>query len=138
MFYDNFENNLNTIFRIRDTISGTHSINRERAEIWVNSQVNQRRRNAAKDLIDNTHYVTFNELFEYTRNIINKIYEDIGNNDVYIYVGDKTKSHYFMAIIGIYFISLLGHEYPKIIYNLDSVEEVGNKPGIGTSLVSFC
>lgn len=127
MFYDNFENNLNTIFRIRDRISGTHSINQERAEMWVNSQVNQRRRDAAKDLIDNTYYVTFNEVFEYTRNVIDKIYRDIGGNDVYIYVGDKMKSHYFMAIIGIYFIKLLGHDYPRIIYNLDSVEEVGNK-----------
>lgn len=116
-FYANYDNNIARIFEIRERISGTHYIDKDRAELWIDSQLNESRRLAARLLIDNTYYVTFNQVFEYVRDLIIRIYEDIGtfNPDVCLYIGSKTKSYYFMSVIAIYFIRSLGYTDPEII-----------------------
>ena len=63
-FYLNFNNNLQKIFNISDEISGKHEINLEKSELWISSQLNENRRQAAQVLIDNTYYITFKKPFD--------------------------------------------------------------------------
>jgi len=103
------------IQRFRDLESGTHPIDQAKAAEWVNAQLSERRRQAAQLFIDNTHYITFNQLFEYARAAIINLYRNFlpATGDVYFYTGeDKTRSGYFMSLIGIHLIRQLGYREP--------------------------
>lgn len=120
-FYTDYKNKIQTILKIKDKISGTHEIDIEKANKWVNSQLTLKRRNAAMNLINNTHYITFNQLFEHIRNSVIDIYKNLNlNNNIYIYIKDKKSSFYFMGMIALYFIKLLKYKEPIPIEKLRS------------------
>jgi hypothetical protein len=119
-FYESYNNKIDIILKKKDLISGIHKIDQNKAELWINSQLTERRRKAARNLIENTHYITFNEVFEDIRNCILQIYKDLNlTKDIYIYIGSNNKtSFYFFAIIAIYFIKLLNYKEPIATNNL--------------------
>lgn len=117
-FYDDYELNIGSLLKKRDLISGSYEINKELASEFINLQLNYRRQRAARNLVENTHYITFNQVFEYIRNIIIDIYSKINNNKIYLYVGDKNKSSYFISVIAVYFIKLHNYKLPEIVYSL--------------------
>ena len=109
------------ILNFNNLYSGSHEIDYEKANIFINDQLNYRRRKAAKNLIDNTIYITFDDIFKSIKNLIIKIYTDIENTNkkIYIYLGPKGKSNYMLGIIALYFIELLEYKIPIIIYDID-------------------
>lgn len=116
IFYSNYNRKINEIIRIKDAISGTHEIDIDKANEWVNSQLTMRRKIAAVNLINNTDYITFNQVFEYIKLCVIEVYKNINVNDnIYIYVKDRTSSFYFFGIIALHFIKLLGYKEPIAI-----------------------
>ena len=114
-FYKDFDNIISKIIIERDRISGTHPINIEKAKLWVNSQINNRRKNAARNLINNTQYITFNHIFENTRDVVIELYEKLDTTKkILLFINNKKSSFYFMGTIAVYFIKLLGYKEPEI------------------------
>lgn len=100
----------------KELISGSHPINKERADLFINSQLSERRRRAAKNLIDNTHYFTFNFVYEKTRDIIyNILTKRNKNNKIVLFVSNLGTSFYFISMIVYYFIQLYNLEEPLIL-----------------------
>jgi hypothetical protein len=119
-FYRSYGENIAKIIQVRDLTTGTHPIDSEKAKVWISSQLNQTRRMAAANLIANTMYITFNDMFAHVKGIIQKIYSELKNpENLYLYVGKPSRSNYFIAVIAIYFIRLLGLPDPKILHNLE-------------------
>lgn len=113
-FYNDYDKNIEFLLNKREMISGTHKMNPEKIEKFINLQLNDRRKRAARNLIENTHYITFNQLFEHIRNVINSIYDKIDTTKkIYMYVGEKMKSSYFISTIAVYFIKLRGDILPE-------------------------
>jgi hypothetical protein len=112
-----YNTNIQNILQQKDLISGSHHLNMEKVNLWINSQLTERRRKAAKNLIDNTHYITFNELFEDIRNAVIQIYSKLNlNQDIYMFIGRNNKSSfYFIGMIALYFIKLLNYKIPIFI-----------------------
>ena len=129
LFYANYDKLINEILNKRDLLSGTHVIDPIKAELWISSQSTERRQMAARNLLDNTHYISFNQLFELSRKVIIELYKRIKGKDIYLYVGiDEKSSQYFMSMIFIYFIRLLGYDEPNIISNLhDNIQYLDGK-----------
>lgn len=129
-YYVNFENNLSKIKQIASQISGTHNINSEKSELWINSQLNKRRRKICKLLIDNTTYITFNQTMKYVKKLIKKIYLTLESETVYLYIESKTDSTYFISILAVSYIRYYGYSDPIIINNLnnETLDVVGSNP----------
>lgn len=105
IFWNYYEQNLDTILRMRDLTSGTHKINEEKANLWIECQLSDRRKKACLNLINNTHYITFNELFEGVRELVTKV-KHLSNKNPYLVTGFKNTSTYLMSIIFIYIWNL--------------------------------
>lgn len=119
-FYHNYDNFIVEILDKKELLSGRHYINPEQSELWILSQLTERRRKAAKNLLDNTHYISFNRFFELIRDVIIELYKQLDlSKEIYLYVGlDKNSSQYFVSIIALYFIKLLRYTEPIIIEEL--------------------
>lgn len=86
--------------------SGRHPIIKEKAQEFIDRQISPIRRQAAKDLIDNTHYITMSEIFHIIEELILKTYARIDlRKEIYLYCGKNNKSFYFFACISLYFIN---------------------------------
>lgn len=92
-------------------MSGIYKINKDKAYKFINSQITPLRRRAAKDLIDNTHYITLKESFNIIDELIIKTYKDIDKYysaedrpNIYMYCGPNNKSFYFFSCIAMYCI----------------------------------
>lgn len=120
-FYHNLEYNYQKILEICRDTSGTKSINIEKSENWINSQLTLRRQNAARNLFNSIRYITLEETINYINNLIDMYYEEISINDVYIFLNDKykNKSNFFINIIGIHRILERGFKQPIIIDNIE-------------------
>lgn len=117
-YFKHYEENLDTILRMRELTSGIHRIDIEKDELWIESQLSERRRRAAFNLINNTHYITFNEVFEMTRELVDKV-KDLSHKNPLLIVGEKNKSSYFMSIIFIYIWNLKEYGEINVIKTLD-------------------
>ena len=129
-FYKNYDANLQKIMTVKDLTSNSHRVVPELANQWVDAQANQQRRDAAKSLIDNTHYITFNNVFEAVRTLVIRIYNDLEDkNQVCLFAFAPDRSNYFMSVIAVYYIRLLGYPDPQIIYDVrfQSLELARNK-----------
>ena len=115
------------IQKCRDLQSGTHAVDPLRARAWINAQLTPRRRNAAQLFIDNIHYITFNQLFEYLREAIIRLYTKfLADETVYLYTGeDKTGSGYFMSLIGIHLIRQLKYREPIYVNHWNLIPKNG-------------
>lgn len=119
-FYANYDDNLAKILEVRNKTSGTHKIDTRKAEKWVNAQLNEQRKHAARALLQNVHYITFSTLFTEVGKLIKEIYASIlEKNEVYLYAGKPTNSFYFMSVIAVYFIRHFNLPDPRIIHTLE-------------------
>jgi len=113
-FLQNYEINIAKIKEaLRD--SGKHKINKENAKTFINEQLSPLRRQAAKDLIENTKYITLKETFNIVEELIMRVYSRIDTNqNIFLFCGDNNKSFYFFACIAYYFI--LKHKLKQPIF----------------------
>jgi hypothetical protein len=106
-YYYCYEDNIKKILNAIKKYSGKHNININKAELFINSQVSNIRRQAAKDIIDNTIYITLQEVGDIIEELILKLYNKYELNkykNIYIYCGMENTSFYFMSIMGLYYI----------------------------------
>ena len=112
-FHNDYNNYIDKLIEYRDKISGTHKIDFKKSQEWIDNQLNDRRRNAAEFLIQNTHYITFNKLFEDIRNSVVQIYKDLDlTKNIYMFISERNNSFYFIGMIALYFIKLLKYKLP--------------------------
>jgi hypothetical protein len=99
--------------------SGRHSINKDKAQEFIDRQISPIRRQAAKDLIDNTHYITIKEIFNITEELILKTYKEIDlTREIYLYCGTNNKSFYFFSCISLYFIKKHKLKMPHFVADI--------------------
>lgn len=133
-YYFNFDENLQKIFEIAKQTSGIHTINQQKAKLWIESQLTPKRRKAAKNLIECTEYITYDQLFINIENLVIKLYNQISldftETTMYLFVDRKDSSTYFISILVIYFIKLHNFQEPKIItdFSIETLKIVNSNP----------
>jgi hypothetical protein len=102
-----FPNNINKIKKALTSISGKHGLNPQNVNNFIHGQLTEMRKKAAQDLIENTIYITLQEVFDIVENLVLNLYSlnDFSKyKNLMMYVGDKKKSFYFISVIAFYFI----------------------------------
>lgn len=144
-FYSQYDANIAKIMRARDLFSDRHRISLEEAKTeWVDKQLSDDRKQAAQDLLINTHYITFNMMFSSLRDMIPKLYIPLRQKVetgqlavISLYAGEPNTDTYFMAVIVIYFIRLLGYPDPSIIYHTSRLGAIPNEAIIYINDISY-
>jgi hypothetical protein len=133
-FLGNYESNLEKIQMAIQQYSGTHSMDDVMKNRFIDEQLTSTRRNAARDLIDNTVYITLEEVASIVDELIIKTYNEHNLNDsenIYLYTSTPNKSFYFISVLALYYIRL--HEYKEPTNFISSItpdvlSEVGSNP----------
>ena len=96
-FLSDFRNYLTHINKFIKDKSGTHGIDLEQANKWINAQPNVTAKRAAQNIIDHTVYITLEETAQLAKNLIDTYYREIieknPNKTIYFIVGDNKKSN---------------------------------------------
>jgi hypothetical protein len=97
-----------------DTYSGTHAIDPDKAQQWINAQPTKESRLAAKKLIEVTDYITYKEVFAFIEKLVKTEYKKIAKTEkkIYMYLGNPDDSNYFISILALYFIKQYGYREP--------------------------
>jgi hypothetical protein len=122
-FLLSYEKNLNNINYIISNYSGKHTINHTDANLFINTQLTDIRKQAARDLIENTIYITLQEISSIIENLIIKLYKDFDLNSaekIYFYSGKPDKSFYFMAILALFYIKQHHFKEPLFVNELNN------------------
>lgn len=138
-FQDKYIENLARI-KIALKGSGRHQINKEKATEFINRQLSPIRRQAAKDLLDNTHYISLRETFQIIETLLLSLYEKIDTTKtIYLYCGDNNKSFYFFACIALYYIKKHKLKMPEFVTDItpEFLLEVQDCPIIIVDDVSY-
>ena len=138
-FQDKFIENFARI-KIALKNSGKHSINKEKAQEFIEGQLSPIRRQAAKDLIENTHYISLGETFQIIESLLLSVYKKIDTSKtIYLYCGENTKSFYFFACIALYYIKKHKLKMPEFVVDFTQtfLIEVQDNPIIIVDDVSY-
>jgi hypothetical protein len=104
-FFNKYNDNLSKIQKVIEIYSGKHFIDETLASKFINNQISIVRRQAAKDLIDNTVYITLHDINSIIESLILQLYSIIDlSKDIYFYSGKPDKSFYFMTILALFHI----------------------------------
>lgn len=120
------------IHKIIKTYSGTHSINEEKAQEWIDSQPNESSKRAAQIIIDHTEYVTLEDTAALAEKLITthykKIVEKHPDKKIYFVCGDRKKSNYWLSILALSYIKQYRLREPDYYYYLmdDTFEDPNN------------
>jgi hypothetical protein len=120
--------------------SGKHSINKEKAQEFIEGQLSPIRRQAAKDLIENTHYISLRETFQIIESLLLSVYKKIDTTKtIYLYCGENTKSFYFFSCIALYYIKKHKLKMPEFVVDFTPtfLLEVQDSPIIIVDDVSY-
>jgi len=109
--------------RIADILalpSGTHAPDEDTLQRWIEAQASPRRRQAATILAANICYITHEEVIALCKRLIDQMYTDPekpvpAENQLKWFVGPKTKSAYFIAILCYYHAKQAGYRLPEVI-----------------------
>jgi hypothetical protein len=144
LFTKCFDNNLNKVETAIQQFSGKHSIDMTIANEFISSQISPIRRQAAKDLIDNTIYITLEEIDTIIEKLVDKLYTEYpdinSSNNIYIVTGNIKKSSYFLSVLALKYIRAKQYKEPfKFIESINPqiLEEIGNNPIIMIDDVSY-
>ena len=113
-----YKTNINKIIKYK---SGKFELNKLKCNEWIERQKTDFRKEIASTFIDAIEYVTYKDLFELVKTTIRKVYQQINcyqeidspDKPIYLYVGNPTKSFYFISLIALYFIKKLKLPAPK-------------------------
>lgn len=142
-FRQNYRQNLGKIQQAIEKFSGKHAIDANIAAQFVHDQLSDVRKQAAQDLIDNTIYITLQEVSEIVEQLIVKLYAEHDLNsadDFYFFTGSPAKSFYFLAVLALYCIKKHNFKEPtQFVSELsdDVFDHVGNSPIIILDDVSY-
>lgn len=105
--YDEY---LEKILYAVNNYSGKHSINKEKAEEWINSQPFPEAQAAARNIIKHTKYITLKEVYADIENMVKNEYKtlvEINENlekKIVMIVGKPEKSFFFISVLAVYFM----------------------------------
>lgn len=102
-----YDKNLIKVQSAINEYSGKHRIDMTLGEEFINKQISPVRKQAAKDLIENTIYITLKEVSDIVEQLIQKLYRenDLNSaNNIYIYSGKPEKSFYFISVLALFYI----------------------------------
>jgi hypothetical protein len=140
-FLDCYDENLAKVKEAIKTNSGKHKINKKSADQFIENQLTHARKQAARDLVENTIYITLDEISEIVEHLINKAYAKISEDaNIYLYTGVKGKSFYFLATLALFYIRKNGLKEPiKFISNFteELFDEIGDSPIIVLDDVAY-
>lgn len=137
-----FPKNLTKIEAAIFQFSGKHYIIPEVAEQFINDQISDVRKQAARDLIENTIYITLQEVSDIVEQLIIKIYTEENLNSyefIYFYSGQPEKSFYFMSVLALKYIKKHGFKEPRFISSLTNeiFDKIGTDPLVILDDVSY-
>lgn len=142
-FKKSFMLNKNKIATAIEKYSGAYSMNKHSVDKFINGQLSSIRRRAARDLIDNTIYITLKETSTIIETLILQLYDQIGQlgpeDNIYMFAGLPTNSYYFMSVLALFHIRNHGLKDPIFIDRLsyDLLEQIGTNPLIYVDDVSY-
>lgn len=134
LFLKCYDENLRKVQLAIQQFSGKHSIDSAIAQEFINEQISDVRRQAARDLIENTIYITLEEVSLIVENLIVKLYNEYDLNSaetIYIYCGKPNKSFYFISILALYYIRKHNFKEPSFFISEltdELFDLIGNKP----------
>ena len=120
-FLENYPKNM---ARIREALkeSGKYKINQHNVRKFITEQLTPIRREAAADLIQNTHYIRLKETMKIVEQLVQQIYQryaDTGEfRKPYIYCGEKNKSFYFFSVLALHYIKKHGYQIPTFLKSM--------------------
>lgn len=107
-FLSDYDKYLPIVNKIINKYSGTHSINKNAAQDWINAQPNESSKNAAKIIIDHTVYVTLKDTAKLTKKLIDTRYREIVTKNpdkkIYFIAGQSKKSNYWLSFLALSYI----------------------------------
>lgn len=106
-FFLCYDENLKKIQKSIELFSGKHQFDNNKTNLFINNQISSIRRQAAKDLIDNTIYITLREVSDIIEQLIIKTYTENNLNSqskIYFYSGKPSKSFYFLSVLALFYI----------------------------------
>ena len=114
---DFLRNHPKNMIRIREALkeSGKYKFNESNIEKFINEQITPLRRQAAKDLIDNTIYIRLQETMDIVEQLVIQIYSKYKDVVPIMYCGQKNKSFYFFSCIALHYIKKHGYPIPTFI-----------------------
>lgn len=118
---DFIHNHPKNMVRIRLALkeSGKYKINKENVDKFINEQLTPIRRQAAKDLIDNTIYIQLKDVMNIVEELVIQIYERYQNKgevrQPVMYCGEKNKSFYFFSCIALHYIKKHSYQIPIFV-----------------------
>jgi hypothetical protein len=139
-FLRSYDNNLTKVMSAIKEYSGKHGINLELAKEFIDNQTSPIRREAAKNLIDNTIYITLQEVYDIVGELIDMVYREFNSNDtIYLYCGKPEKSGYFLCVIALHHIKEKGYKEPVFLKQLnhECLDFINNAPLIILDDVSY-
>ena len=143
-FLDCHQANLERIeTAIRET-SGTHAIDHALAEQFIAAQTTLIRRQAARDLVENTIYITLRETDAIIHQLVDQFfanpailefYARPGDHTIYVYTGGIQKSNYFLAVLAYKYIR---HYTTNVMFVTEILfEKIGTNPLLILDDVSY-
>lgn len=131
-----YDSNLLKIRSAINKYSGQHYIDPTISQQFIDDQLTEVRRQAARDLIENTIYITLQDVSDIIKDLIIKLYGENSalsseESDIYMFTGNPNKSFYFISILALSHIRELGFKQPKyFITSLDNevFDQIGNNP----------
>ena len=83
------------IAKIKEALkeSGKHGFHSD-VNKFIDGQISPIRRQAARDLIENTKYITLQETFHIVEELIHRVYARIDTTQEVFYIVAKTKNHF--------------------------------------------
>jgi len=131
-FLEKYDENLEKVNEAIDKYSGKHKIQKKQADKFIENQLTDARRQAARDLVENSIYITLEEVSQAVEHLIKKTYAKFSPDaDIYLFTGPKEKSFYFLSTLALFYIRKNGLKEPKKFISKLSTElfdEIGNSP----------
>jgi len=118
-FKRHYSNNIKRIFQQIKQNSGKHAIQRHQADQFIRHQITPQRKQAARDLVENTIYITLRETADIIEQLVIKFYNEhiqSPNETIYIFVGKQQKSNYFLGVLAYYYIQQHFPEYVSPVF----------------------
>jgi hypothetical protein len=109
-FLDLYDEYLEKILYAVNNYSGKHSINKEKAEEWINSQPFPEAQEAARNIIKHTKYITLKEVYNNIENLVINQYKTLVEKNenlekkIVMIVGKPEKSFFFISVLAVYFM----------------------------------
>ena len=142
-FYSCYPSNIKKIKKAIVAFSGKHQINKAIAEQFIHNQLSEVRKQAARDLVENTVYITLAEVSEIIEQLIIQIYDEHNLNakeHIYMYCSKPSKSFYFISVLALYHIRKNGYKEPTQFVsdlNNDMLDKIGEHPLLILDDVSY-